>query len=327
MLKVSVVIPCFNEDKTIRLLLEALYQQTFPRDQLEVLIADGMSQDHTRDEIAAFQQQRPDLIIRIVDNPPRTIPSALNRAIAAAQGEYIVRLDAHSIPQANYLSLCVQGLEAGAGDNVGGVWDIQPGGAGWQARAIALAAAHPIGVGDARYRYGQEAQKVDTVPFGAFRRSLIERIGPFDESLLTNEDYEFNARLRQAGGVVWMNPDIRSTYFARSTYQELARQYWRYGYWKVRMLRRYPGTLRWRQALPPAFVASLLMVLFLSIWIPILRWVFVLELASYALVLLGVGIQTAVKKKDMALLFSVPAAIAVMHLAWGSAFLWSMITR
>ena len=140
---------------------------------------------------------------------------------------------------------------------MGGIWDIQPQGKGWQARAIAAAAAHPFAVGDAYYRFTRAAQEVDTLPFGAFRKSLIERIGAFDEDLLTNEDYEFNVRLRKSGGRIWLDPAIRSVYFARSNLLDLARQYWRYGFWKVRMLRRHPNTIRWRQSLPPLFVLSL----------------------------------------------------------------------
>ncbi len=258
---VSVIVPCYNEQNTILLLLEAIYAQTYPRPQMEVVIADGLSKDQTRWQIADFQARHPDLTVQIVDNPNRTIPSGLNRAIQAAQGEMIVRLDAHSVPQPDYVARCVTALEQGFGNSVGGVWEIRPRGSGWQACAIALAAAHPFGVGDAHYRYTTTAQVVDTVPFGAFHRSLVERIGYFDEHLLTNEDYEFNVRLRQAGGKIWLDPAIRSIYFARANLVELARQYWRYGYWKARMLRRYPGTVRWRQALPPLFVLSLLILL------------------------------------------------------------------
>ncbi len=149
----------------------------------------------------------------------------------------------------------------GRGDNVGGVWEIQPGATTWIARSIAVAAAHPLGVGDAMYRLAATASEVDTVPFGSFRRTLIEQIGGYNESLLTNEDYEFNTRIRQANGRVWLDPSIRSVYFARSTFKELVRQYWRYGYWKWRMLRHFPDTVRWRQALPPLFVLSLVCLL------------------------------------------------------------------
>jgi succinoglycan biosynthesis protein ExoA len=324
---VSVIVPCYNEQNTILLLLEAIYAQTYPRPQMEVVIADGLSKDQTRWQIADFQSRHPDLTMQIVDNPNRTIPSGLNRAIQAAQGEMIVRLDAHSVPQPDYVARCVTALEQGFGDSVGGVWEIRPRGSGWQACAIALAAAHPFGVGDAHYRFTTTAQVVDTVPFGAFHRSLVERIGYFDEHLLTNEDYEFNARLRKAGGKIWLDPAIRSIYFARANLLELARQYWRYGYWKARMLSQYPGTVRWRQALPPLFVLSLLILFLLAIWWPAARWLFVIESAGYAIVLSLAGVQLGTKQRDWKLIFSVPLAIATMHLAWGSAFLWSLVSK
>jgi glycosyltransferase involved in cell wall biosynthesis len=324
---VSIIIPCYNEQSTICLLLGALYGQTYPRQEIEVVIADGLSSDGTRAEIASFQQEHPDFLIRVVDNPRRNIPSGLNCAIAAAQGRFIVRLDAHSIPRPDYVARCVSALEQGLGDNVGGVWDIRPQRQDWLARSIAVAAAHPFGVGDARYRYTEQAQAVDTVPFGAYRRELVERIGPYDERLLTNEDYEFNTRIRMAGGVIWLDPSIRSIYFARPTLGELARQYGRYGYWKARMLRRYPAAIRLRQALPPAFVLSLLVFGVMAVWIPLVRWIIVIELASYALILFLAGIQMTLKNRDISLLIGVPLAIATMHFAWGSAFLWSVLAR
>jgi succinoglycan biosynthesis protein ExoA len=324
---VSVIIPCYNEQGTIHLLLEALWAQTYPCQEMEVLIADGMSTDQTRQRISDIQRDHPELKVRILDNPQRNIPAGLNIAIRAAQGDLIVRLDAHSVPRQDYIERCVAALDQGLGDNVGGVWEIHPAGDGWQARAIAIAASHPLGVGDARYRYTDRAEQVDTVPFGAFRRELAQRIGLYDETLLTNEDYEFNVRLRQAGAKIWLDPAIRSVYFARSNLAALARQYWRYGYWKARMLRRYPGTVRWRQALPPLFVLSLLFWAILAFVLPVTGWIFVLELSTYILIMMVVGVQQSVKSRDMALMIGVPLAIAVMHVFWGSAFLWSMIVR
>lgn len=322
---VSVIIPCYNEQATIRLLLEALHQQTFPLEKMEVLVVDGGSSDATRQQIAAFQEAQPALQVSVIDNPSRTIPAALNRGIAAARGPIIVRLDAHSKPYPDYVARCVADLEQGLGDNVGGVWDIQPGAAGPMAQAIAAAACHPLGVGDARYRYTTQAGTVDTVPFGAFFRSLVERVGGYDEGLLTNEDYEFNTRIRQAGGKIWLDPAIRSVYFARATLGALAHQYWRYGFWKARMLRRYPGTLRWRQALPPAFVAGLLGTALLALFWPLARVVFLAEWGLYAAVLLAVGIQATYRQKQVALLWGMPPAMAVMHLTWGAALLWSLL--
>ena len=322
---VSVIIPCYNEQSTIGLLLDALYAQTFPRDALEVIIADGLSTDGTRAAIAAWQQQHPDLAVRVIDNPQRIIPAALNRAIAAARGEIIVRLDAHSVPQPDYIARSVAALEAGRGDNVGGVWQIRPGGKGWVARSIAVAAAHPLGVGDALYRYASTAAAVDTVPFGAFRRSLIARIGGFDETLLTNEDYEFNTRIREAGGTVWLDPSIRSAYFARPTLRALAKQYWRYGYWKAQMLRRYPHTLRWRQALPPLFVAGLVALALLAPLWWAARLLLALQVGGYALVLLAAGVHAALKRRFAPLVVGLPLAIATMHLSWGSGLLWGLL--
>jgi succinoglycan biosynthesis protein ExoA len=323
---VSIIIPCYNEQATIRFLLEAIYHQTFPRENLEVIIADGLSTDRTRTEISFFQQNNPDLVIRVVDNPKKSIPAALNRGLGVANGRYIVRLDAHSMPESNYVQLCIADLDAGLGENIGGVWKIWPGGEGWIARAIAKAASHPLGVGDALYRYTTKAGAVDTVPFGAFRRETFLRLGSFDESLLTNEDYEFNARLRLQGGKIWLDPEIRSIYFSRPDLASLARQYWRYGYWKWRMLRRYPKTLRWRQALPPLFVASLIGLGVLSLWFRLARIGLGIEFLLYLFVLLTGALQVAVHQKDLRLWVGVPLAVATMHISWGAGFLWSLIT-
>lgn len=321
---VSIVVPCYNEQATIRSLLEAIYAQTYPRQRMEVIIADGFSVDETRQVIRAFQQEHPDLALQVVDNAARTIPAGLNRALQVAQGEIIIRLDAHSMPYPDYVEQCVTALAAGHGDNVGGVWEIRPGAHTWVAESIAAAASHPFGVGDALYRLKARGGRVDTVPFGAFRRSLIEKIGMFDETLLTNEDYEFNARVRLSGGTVWLEPRIRSVYFARSTLAQLARQYWRYGFWKWRMLHRYPQTLRWRQALPPLFVLSLGGLLLLGLWSVWARVALLAEILIYVTTLLLAGLHLAYRRGRFSLVVGVPLAIAIMHLAWGTGFLWSI---
>ena len=325
MTQVSIIIPCYNEQNTIALLLSAVHDQTYPRANIEVVIADGHSTDRTREVVAQFQRENPDLAVRLVDNLERSIPSGLNAALDAATGEIIVRLDAHSVPARDYVERCVNGLQNRLGDNVGGVWEIQPGGATFTARAIAAAAAHPLGVGDARYRYSDQPGLVDTVPFGSFYAETLNRVGRYDPTLLSNEDYELNTRIRLQGGKVYFDPAIRSVYFARPTLSGLAKQYFRYGYWKLRMLKRYPATLRWRQALPPVFTASLVILMIAALFLPLMRWLLLFELGVYFLILSAGSIPVARKKRDLRFIIGVPLAIAVMHVAWGTGFLWSLI--
>jgi succinoglycan biosynthesis protein ExoA len=325
MIEVSIIVPCYNEETTIQQLLDAIYTQTYPRNRVEVVIADGLSTDRTREVIEGYKLSHPDLEIRVIENNLRVIPSGLNRAIEAAAGTYIIRMDAHSIPCRDYIRSSINGLENHLGDNIGGVWKIQPGADSWIARSIAITASHPIAAGDARYRIGGLAQEVDTVPFGAFEKKIFERIGKYDETLLTNEDYEFNVRIRQSGGKVWMDPSISSIYFARSTLRELARQYWRYGYWKAQMVRRYPKTLRWRQVLPPLLVAMLLSLGVLSFFWDLARWMLAIIVILYTIIIFGIGIQMSLKHKAFSYAIGIPLAIATIHSTWGSAFLWGLI--
>jgi succinoglycan biosynthesis protein ExoA len=323
---VTIIVPCYNEQDTIGLLLTAIYSQTYSRAKMDVVISDGMSTDSTRDNIEKLKRKFYDLDIQIVDNPKRNIPSALNQALEVAKGEIIIRLDAHSVPRLDYVERCVSALKDGKGDNVGGAWIIRTKGKGLLARSIMIAASHPLGVGGAQYRIGGTAQAVDTVPFGAFYRSLIDRVGRFDENLLSNEDYEFNARVRKAGGMVWFDPEIQSTYFARSSIIALAKQYWRYGYWKFRMLKRYPKTIRWRQALPPLYVASIILFCVIVVFFPWIKWLIITQIGIYSLVLLISGFMVGIKDRDPGLVLGVPVTIAVMHLSWGLAFIWSLIS-
>ncbi len=322
---VSIIVPCYNEEKTIHLLLDSIYTQTWPKSALEVIIADGLSTDRTRQKIQEFQAAHPDLAIRVVDNPRRIIPAALNCALAAASGDYVVRLDGHSQPAADYVERCLADLTGGCGELVGGIWLIRPGSSGWMALSIAEAAAHPLGVGDAFYRYATRPAFVDTVPFGAYRRDLIAKVGGFDETLLTNEDYEFNTRVRQSGGRIWLDPAIHSVYYARSSLAALAQQYGRYGYWKYQMLRRYPRTLRWRQALPPVFVLGLIgLALLALLWQPAV-WLLLAGVLMYLVVLALAALPPARRNADARLVFGIPLAIAVMHICWGAGFLGSVV--
>jgi len=321
---ISIVIPCFNEEKTISSLLEAIRSQTVDMDSIEVLIADGLSTDKTREIIREYSSQHPELAVVILDNEKRVIPYGLNKAIRAAQGEIILRMDAHAIPAKDYVALSLEALKTGKGDNVGGVIDIQPGSPTKIASAIAVATAHPLGVGDAMYRWATKAGYTDTVAFGCYYKTTVEKVGFYNESLKANEDYEFNARLRRLGMKIWVEPAIRAVYYSRPTLRALSRQYFSYGFWKVKMLKLFPKTLRWRQALPPLFVLGNLMLLLVSIFWFQAIWIFTAVMTMYLLILAAGSVKPAMKQKNATLIIGVPLAILTMHFSWGSGFLASV---
>ena len=324
--EVSVIIPCYNEEKTIQLLLQAILEQSYPTEKIEVVIADAISTDQTRQKIRDFSKENSSLAIRIVDNPVRTIPAGVNLAANASQGKYLVRLDAHSVPNRDYILNSINLLKSGKAQNVGGVWEILPGNDTCLAKAIAKAAAHPLGAGDAGYRISSKSGFVDSVPFGAFSKNDFTKLGGFNEDLLSNEDYEFNTRLRQNGDKVWLDASIRSKYFARKNLSELGKQYWRYGFWKNRMLRKYPQSLRWRQALPPLFLIFLLLFGFLSFFLPFARIILGTGVGSYLLALIISSIIESVSMKDGCLLM-MAFAFTTIHFCWGGGFLFSYFSK
>ena len=322
---VSIIIPCYNEEKTIGFLLNAIKKQIYPMSNIEIIIADSLSTDATKEKISDFIRCNPTMQVMVIDNTKQTIPSGVNCAAEAAQGEILIRLDAHSEPNDEYIKTSVDLLQNNIAENVGGIWEIEPGENTCMAKAIAKAAAHPLGVGDAKYRVSKEAQYVDTVPFGAFYKKTFEEIGRFDETMLANEDYEFNTRIKNSGGKIWLDPRIRSKYYARKNLKELAKQYWRYGFWKVKMLQRYPATIRWRQAIPPIFTANLFALGIFSIIIPFARIILGVELGIYLFSLLLISLQTTLKNNNLCFLL-MPLAIITMHFSWGGGFLNSLLT-
>ncbi|HEX8455712.1 MAG TPA: glycosyltransferase family 2 protein [Pyrinomonadaceae bacterium] len=325
---VSIVIPCFNEERYIYKVLENLAGQ-YPSGRFEIIVVDGRSTDETRTRVADFKRAYSSLPVRLVDNPARNIPAGVNLGIEAARGDVIVRMDAHSIPSANYVRRCVEQLDTVADVSVVGMpWRIRPGAETRAARAIALAVAHPFGIGDAKYRLPDTAatEFVDTVPFGVFRKSLWQEVGGFNEALLANEDYDFHYRIRERGGRILLDTAGHSLYFARPTIRELARQYVRYGTWKARMVRLHPRSLRWRHLVAPAFVAGLLATALAGfLWRPF--WLLLLAgVLPYALLSVACAFQLARRAGDMSLLPLIAAVFPVLHVAWGSSF-WLGLVR
>jgi succinoglycan biosynthesis protein ExoA len=310
---VSVVIPVRNEAPFIEATIHSILTQDYPG-PLEVVIADGMSDDGTREILDRLSSR--DTRIRYIDSPTGRTPNGLNLAIGSAKGDIIVRCDGHAELPPGYIRTAVAALSETGAVNVGGVQRAV--GISWMQRAIAYAMSSPIGVGDARFHYGGQPGPVDTVYLGVFRRDALIAAGPFDETLTRNQDYEMNIRLRAKGGTVWFDPRLEVIYRPRRTLRRLWRQYFQYGQWKRRVVKMHPESTRLRQLIPPLFLVSLLasFVLLLTSW----RLLGLVVPSFYVIVLLLGTLQQLGRTRDHAVL-GFPAAVATMHLAWGLGFL------
>jgi glycosyltransferase involved in cell wall biosynthesis len=330
---VSVIVPCYNEEKFIGKALENLAQQ-YSSEAYEILVVDGMSQDRTRQIVEEFQQSHRHLSVRLLDNPARNIPHALNLGIAAAQGEIIARMDAHAAPSEKYIRRCVEVLSEGNAAIVGMPCRVRPAENTAIARAIAIGVSHPFGIGDAKYRLRNEGslratqEDVDTVAFACFRKSLWSELGGFDEKLLTNEDYDFNYRARARGHRVVLDRSAHCDYFSRPTLRKLASQYFRYGAWKARMIRARPHSLKLRQLVAPLFVSSIVSLAAAGFWRSLAWQMLALELATYFTAAVAFGYQATRKNEEkFSAMLRMPLVFLTIHFSWGASFLWGLITR
>lgn len=300
---VSVVMPASRAAASMANSLHAILEQDYPA-IVEVVVA---AADRETAEAARLPG------VTVIDNPSGSTPAALNLAIAHSTGEVIVRVDAHSTIPPDYVSRAVSTLQETKADNVGGM-QIPVGTSFWE-RAIAAAMTSPAGAGDARYRIGGDPGPVDTVYLGVFRRSLLEKLGGFDESFRRHQDFELNQRIRAAGGTVWFDPELRVEYRPRGSIGALARQYFGYGTWKRSFARRHPSSLQPRQLAPPILVVSVGASLALS---PLLPWTLLVP-GAYVIGLIAAAARTVPKVGSAAV--GVPVALATMHFSWGLGFL------
>jgi succinoglycan biosynthesis protein ExoA len=300
---VSVVMPVRNEADAIGATIDSILSQTYPG-PIEIVVADGMSTDGTRevlDEVSSSSSR-----IRYVDN----------LAVAASHGSVVVRCDGHAELPPDYISTALAILEETGAVNVGGIQDAI--GTTPMQRAIAYAMSSRAGTGDARFHYGGEPGPTDTVYLGVFRRDALLDAGLFDETLIRNQDYELNIRLRRNGGTVWFDPRLRVVYRPRSTLRALWRQYFQYGSWKRKVIRMHPESTRLRQLIAPLFVLSLAAsgAVAFTPWRP----AGLIAPVAYGIVLISATAATLVRRRDPAALL-LPGALTTMHLSWGIGFL------
>ena len=295
---VSVIIPALNAPAALPAALDAVLNQSY-ENIVDVVVAAG-------DEATADAARGR---VKVVNNPSQRTSAALNLAIAESDGDVIVRCDAHATLPEDYVEKAVETLKRTGADVVGGM-QVPFGQTPWE-RAIASAMSSPIGAGDARYRRGGEEGAVETVYLGVFRREAIDRVGGFDDRFTRNQDYELNHRIIESGGTVWFNPALKVEYQPRSSLAALARQYFAYGAAKRLFSRLHPGSLRWRQLLPPALVLLLAVSVVGSVWLPALLVV----PSTYVLAMLIAGVFLAGSA------WRVSAALVTMHVTWGYGFL------
>jgi glycosyltransferase involved in cell wall biosynthesis len=316
---VTVVMAVRNEGAFLQKSLGSVLAQDYPADRLEIILADGMSEDGTRAAAEAMRDRHSGLTV--IDNPGRVVATGLNAAIRRARGDVVVRVDGHTEIAPDYVRQCVDALERTGADNVGGRMNAV--GAGPFGEAVAIATSSPFGVGGARFHYSAEEEWVDTVYLGAWRRDVFERIGLFDEELVRDQDDEFNYRLRAAGGRVLLTPAVKSLYTVRGRPARLWRQYFEYGLWKVRVLQKHPRQMQPRQFVPPAFAASLVALAAGAPFSRVARWGLAGVGGAYAAANLAAAASASRRKPARAPLVSL--AFGILHLSYGFGFLTGLL--
>jgi succinoglycan biosynthesis protein ExoA len=311
---ISVIIPCRNERAFLARCLDSILASDYPTDCMEVILADGMSEDGTRELIAEYTAR--DGRVRMIDNPQRITPTALNRAIKSARGEYIGRVDAHAAIAPDYLWKCAHYLDSTDASNVGGAMQTLAQSSGPFAEAIIVGISHRFGVGNSYFRIGSDEPRwVDTVFGGFWRREVFERVGVFNENLTRSQDMEFSLRLKAAGGKTLLAPDVRSNYFARSDLASFWRHNFLNGQWAVLpFLYSDVIPVSFRHLIPLVFVAAVLMGVALLPWTP---WLLAAVLRSYAAVNLMASVQVSVKTRRAWFAVQMPIVFAGLHLGYG----------
>jgi cellulose synthase/poly-beta-1,6-N-acetylglucosamine synthase-like glycosyltransferase len=324
---VSVVMPVRNEAGFIAHNLEAVLAQDYPAERLEILVADGMSEDGTRDIVRQFvadsaRRAAPGGAepgrVELVDNPERIMPTGTNAAIRRARGEVILLLGGHAALPRDYIRTCVTRLLELDADCVGGA--MVSVGEGPTGETIAAAMSSSWGIGNSGFRTGagsEAPRPADTVPFGAYRRRVFERIGLFNPNMVRHQDYEFNYRLRSSGGAILLVPSLKATYHVRPSLAALWKQYWQYGIWKGRLVRRFPASLRPRHLAPSFLVLGLVLAAIAALVHP-LGWLPALALLAVYGGFVALGTLSMARRLAPDRLLRLPLVLVVLHLSYGA---------
>ena len=316
---VSIILPVKNERQNIISTINSIYNQNYPKNKYELLIADGGSKDGTSEILKDFQKNNSN--IHIINNIGEIVSEGFNLALTQAIGKYILRVDGHSEIPPNYLIKCIKLIRKGKADIVGGC--IETLSAGVIGRAISLAESSLFGVGGVQFRNSKQsvAGFVDTLAFGVHRRELFKEVGGYDEEMKFNQDDEFNFRVTQAGKKIWMEPSLKTKYFARSSYNKLFRQYFNYGFYKVRGFQKRGRIFSIRHLIPTLFIVSLFSSLLGGyLYNQILPIIIILS----PYIILNI-INSIIKSKSLLLTPFVSISFCVLHFSYGIGFIMGLI--
>lgn len=313
---ITIICPIYNEEKYIAKCIESIMQQDFPKDKLEVLFVDGMSKDRTREIINSYLPKCP--YIRVLDNPMKIVPYAMNKGILEAKGEVIIRIDAHTIYEKNYFSTLVKRLYDLGADNVGAVCKTDVLNKNSKTLAIREVLSNRFGVGNSIFRTGiDRVMEVDTVPFGCWRREVFDKYGLYDIRLVRNQDIELNKRILRGGGKIFIVPDTYCTYLARETFSGLAKNNFGNGKWNILTVyfTKQFDSLSLRHFIPLIFVLSLVIPTLLStIFFPLILFS-LLSLLAYILLLGSVSLKLSITKRLN--FFYLLISFIVLHVSYG----------
>ena len=320
---ITVLIPTYNEQEFINECLNSIAQGNYQLSKLEVLVIDGGSSDNTVQQVKLFMENHP--WMRLLHNPKKTVPNALNIGTTEASHEILVRLDAHSVYDPSYIVNSVQILLEENCSSVGGI--MHPIGKNKMGKAIANATTCIFGIGNAKYRYATEKQYVDTVWCGCWYKKDILEIGGFNEKLVRAQDYELNYRLRKHIGPIILDPSIRFQYYCRDSLFSLAKQYFGGGFWRFKTIASYPGSICMRNAAPLVLLAGLVLSFALVITGSLYGWLIPI---CYSLLVLIFSLSRAFKSGDWAQIFLLPIIFPIIHLSWAIGFVrsaWADLCR
>jgi len=312
---ISIIIPIYNEEKYIKACIQSILDSDFPKENMEILLVDGMSSDRTREIIQNLSAEYN--FILLLDNQKKTAPIAMNIGVKEAKGEYIFILSAHARYDVNYFGTLVEYINTLNADCVGGVLETDVKNKNIKSNAIKEVLMHPFGVGNASFRIGSnEIRLVDTVAFGCYRKNTFETYGLFDEKLTRNQDIEFNKRIVNGGGKIYLVPNVRSTYFARENFLDLAKNNFANGYWNI-LTAYYTNTfssLSLRHFIPLLFVSSVLLPLFFIPVFPQIIYVSTISLLSYLTLVIITSIRL---KNDSNSIKYLVMSFLILHFSYG----------